>query len=242
MQKQGLFHCKQFTLADDNCAMKVGTDSMILGAWTPLSSAERYILDIGSGCGILTLMMAQRSHPDCRIVGVEIESKAAQQGMDNIRASIFDHKACVIEQDINHMQFSRGFDLILSNPPYFQAPSAVVQHKQNISPRERARLQFSLNNHSLIDCARFLNDTGQMFIIVPTENQDKLIDFAKEKGLHLHRRLKIINNERFKEIRVILGFAKQPSAYQEARLEIFDEHNQYTDQYRQLCKDFYLKF
>lgn len=115
------FACKQFFVAHDRCAMKVGTDGVLLGGWAPCENA-RHILDIGTGSGLVALMLAQRSQPDTRIDAVDIDADAAAQAAENFLASPWEARMRVFHQDIG--EFIRTgpevrYDLIVSNPPYF---------------------------------------------------------------------------------------------------------------------------
>lgn len=146
------FTFKQFFVAHDRCAMKVGTDGILLGAWAPLSSVTR-ILDIGSGSGLLALMLAQRSDAHVRIDAVELDSAASQQAKENISASPWADRIAVYAEDIIDFAETRSADysLIISNPPYFPPGIACGS-----AEREQARYTTLLTHEALLRCAHQL--------------------------------------------------------------------------------------
>ncbi len=141
MGRNSGFTFKQFHVAHDRCAMKVGTDGILLGAWAPVTNARR-ILDIGSGSGLIALMLAQRSPADCRIDAVELDSNAARQARENAAASPWHERVTVIESAIQTYQ-AAPYDLIVSNPPYFVAGQsfrdparALARHTGGLDSRD----------------------------------------------------------------------------------------------------------
>ena len=126
------FRFKQFQVNHDRCAMKVGTDGILLGAWADVAQAKR-ILDLGSGSGLIALMLAQRSCAESRICAVEIDPAAAQQARENALASPWREKIQVYQQDIDSFctQTAQRFDLIVANPPYFEAGIACRDDERN---------------------------------------------------------------------------------------------------------------
>lgn len=126
------FRFKQFQVNHDRCAMKVGTDGILLGAWADVTQAKQ-ILDLGSGSGLIALMLAQRSSTESRICAVEIDPAAAQQARENTLASPWREKIQVYQQDIDSFctQTAQRFDLIVANPPYFEAGIACRDDERN---------------------------------------------------------------------------------------------------------------
>ena len=129
------FQFKQFTVWHDKCAMKVGTDGVLLGAWTSVESAHR-ILDIGTGTGLVALMLVQRSLPDANIVALEIDEAAVGQARENIIRSPWKERVEVVQADFRKYRSSDKFDVIVSNPPYF-VDSLECPDRQRTAARHR---------------------------------------------------------------------------------------------------------
>ncbi|GGO64107.1 tRNA1(Val) (adenine(37)-N6)-methyltransferase [Bowmanella pacifica] len=234
---QGGFAFKQFFIGHAQCAMKVGTDSILLGSWVNVLQATN-ILDIGTGSGLLAIMMAQKSAVDSRILGIDIDSSAIAQAWENGLRCPWPEKLsfdCVALQAIDvHQQY----DLIISNPPYFP-------HGQQFDvQRQQARHTGELSHPQLIEsvCSG-LSRHGRFAFVLPTEPAFALIDMAEARGLHLQRQLWVKSRQDKAPTRVLaeLGY-QQTSQVDTQHLSIYDLHNHYTDAYKHLCRDFYLKF
>jgi tRNA1Val (adenine37-N6)-methyltransferase len=180
---------KQFTVCDDRCAMKVGTDALLLGAWCHVEQS-RSILDIGSGSGIITLMLAQRASK-ANLVGVELELNAYEQCNENIHRSPFADRIETCNQSVQ--EFSKeakrlnAFEVVVSNPPFF--------HDKPKSPdlaRNLARHDDSLSLAELLESSlRCLKSSGRLMLVWPMERREELHAEAKVQGLHLVRELTI---------------------------------------------------
>jgi len=162
MGRSSGFTFKQFHIDHDRCAMKVGTDGILLGAWAPVADARR-VLDIGTGSGLIALMLAQRSTNDCRIDGVELDKDAAEQARDNVAASPWASRVTIIENAIQDYQ-AVPYDLIVSNPPYFLAGQvfsdparALARHTGALGPHAllAARMKFYASRQIMI-CTAFV--------------------------------------------------------------------------------------
>lgn len=185
------FQCKQFYLKDDQCAMKVGTDSLLLGAWVSadlLQRAQR-VLDIGTGCGVLALMLAQRT-AQCKtpvhIDAVELDAAAARQALANVKSAPWPERVRVIHGNVlNWAQWApaQGYDVLISNPPYFAdaLPS---------SSRERtlARHQSGLALADLVATAASLAAPAAVFaLVLPVNQQAQLLELTQASGFALQR-------------------------------------------------------
>ncbi len=233
-----LFRFKQFTVSHAESAMKVGTDGVLLGAWVDYPN-PRNILDVGTGSGVIALQMAQR-FPAAHITGIEVDEKSAGEATGNMQRSPWAERLRCIHRDIReYARTTPGkYDLIVSNPPFFEddLPS------QN--PRlSKAKHNINLRFEELFDSIdRLLHEDGMFALIVPWEKRSKIVRLAGEKNLYCHRELVIYPKASKNANRTILEFYKTGAICRKEELHIYTEQNQYTADYRNICKDFYLNF
>jgi tRNA1Val (adenine37-N6)-methyltransferase len=159
------FQFKQFFIEHDNCAMKVGTDSIMLGSWITANEASR-VLDIGCGSGLLGIMLAQKTAEDCQIIGIDIDAAAVQQASINAQHCPWPHKLQFLQGAVQSLQdtavFDAPFDLIVSNPPFFATnPKANAQNQANpdlarLHARQTTQLSHAILLQVVIDKRRFL--------------------------------------------------------------------------------------
>ncbi|MCA6953787.1 tRNA(1)(Val) (adenine(37)-N(6))-methyltransferase TrmN [Pectobacterium polaris] len=231
------FTFKQFFVAHDRCAMKVGTDGILLGAWTPVSSATR-ILDIGSGSGLLALMLAQRSEPHIQIDAVELDSAASDQAKENIAASPWADRITVYADDIVGFAETRSatYSLIISNPPYFP-PGIACGSVQ----RDQARYTTLLTHEALLRCAhQLLMPEGLFCVVLPVLVADSFIPLAQQHNWHVHQQLRVSEQEEKPAHRVLLALSRQERECLNSSLAIRDVERCYSTDFQQLTKDFYL--
>ena len=228
------FSFKQFTVYHDRCAMKVGTDGVLLGAWTDVSSSK-HILDIGTGTGLIALMLAQRC--SCaQITAIDIDLMAVGQARENIEASKWGNRVNVTLQDLNTYTPNCLFDTIVSNPPYF-----VDSLKSLDSQRAMARHTDTLSANVLFrKTAELLSDEGKFSLIIPSGQKDYFISLAKEEGLFLSRLTNVITRPGIPPKRSLMEFKKQISVCEENSLIIEIDRHVYTDEYISLTREFYL--
>ena len=228
------FSFKQFTVYHDRCAMKVGTDGVLLGAWTDVSSSK-HILDIGTGTGLIALMLAQRC--SCaQITAIDIDLMAVGQARENIEASKWGNRVNVTLQDLNTYTPNCLFDTIVSNPPYF-----VDSLKSVDSQRTMARHTDALSAIVLFrKTAELLSDEGKFSLIIPFDQKDYFISLAKEEGLFLSRLTNVITRPGIPPKRSLMEFKKQISVCEENSLIIEIDRHVYTDEYISLTREFYL--
>lgn len=236
------FTFKQFHINDSQCAMKVGTDSILLGALADISSARR-VLDIGCGSGLLALMLAQRmadKSPQTvtqrQIVGVELDAVATEQAKQNVAASPWPTNIEVVNGDIN--QFNQPpFDLIISNPPYFVdsllGPDEI---------RNQARHSQSLTAQQLlIRVAQLLTQNGQFYLILPVKEAQVLMDMSEQLGSFLQQMWQIHTVKDKAVSRMVMSFVKsQQNTVNRHVINIYDENKQYSSQFIALTGMFYL--
>lgn len=231
------FTFKQFFIAHDNCAMKVGTDGVLLGAWAPVTQVDT-ILDIGTGSGLLALMLAQRTPETSLIDAVELDTAATQQAQENVQASPWASRITVHQADIRHWAppVNRRYSLIVSNPPFFEQGSACSS-----AERAQARYTTTLSYPALLSCAQqWITDQGLFCLILPAMTADEFITQANQLGWQLRLRTDVAGKEHRPSQRVLLGLSLQPGTLTHTELAIRGADNLYSPAHRQLTRDFYL--
>ncbi len=232
------FRFKKFTVYQDKCAMKVGTDGVLLGAWANCDKSKN-ILDIGTGTGLISLMMAQRSK--AQIDAIEIDIKACEQAQENVKKSPWKSRINIIHKSLQDFtqDENKKYDLIVSNPPYFQ--NSLIAPDEN---RTNARHNSSLEYKDIINAAnKFLTDQGSLGIILPYLEGNMFILKAVENNLFCVRQTKVLPNPGKHAKRLLLEFKKikMPLVEQEIIIELNKRH-EYSEAYKNLTKDFYLAF
>lgn len=232
------FTFKQFFIAHDCCGMKVGTDSILLGAWSALSGNEKHILDIGTGSGLLALMMAQRSI--AMIDAVEIDDKAALQAQTNFIASPWAERLSLHAMDIaQFVQQPRNylFDLIITNPPYY--PSGVDCRDEQ---RSNARYTVLLSHEKLLCYSYHLaTPAGRLALVFPYSYQEAFLVQAQKQGWYLEQQLDIQEREDLTPRLSAMLLGKSPSQSKSNTLIIRQGQGCYSTNFRQLTQDFYVK-
>ena len=227
------FKFKQFCIRQNNCAMKVGTDGVLLGAWVNVENAER-ILDIGSGTGLIALMLAQRSQAD--IAALEIEESASEQIIENVYNSPWEDRIQVIAVDFKLYNSNRLFDVIVSNPPYF-SDSLISPDKE----RTLARHNSSLTYHELfLGVSLLLSSNGEFSLIIPFSVSEDVKIIANKFHLFPSRQLNIITSLGKSPKRSLLAFSFEETTYKIDEMLIEKERHTYSEEYISLTKDYYL--
>ena len=230
-----MFQFKQFSVEQDQCAMKVGTDGVLLGAWADADTPQQ-ILDIGTGTGLIALMMAQRFSL-AQLTALEIDTDASKQAEENFKQSPWNNRLQLKHIPLQSFETKKSYDLIVSNPPYFENVS-----KAKGATRTQARHTDSLSFETLIEySAKLLTNKGVLALILPSEVKEKVEQIALKKQLFLNRVGWVKGNKKTPTKRLLLQFSFQEKVLKENTLIIEKERHQYTDEYVQLCKDFYLK-
>lgn len=237
--RRGGFTFKQFFVAHDRCAMKVGTDGVLLGAWAPVINAK-YALDIGSGSGLIALMLAQRNET-LRVDAVELDALAAEQANDNFTGSQWSERLSVINQDI--IEFSEKsenkYDLIVSNPPYFEPAVSCRDEK-----RDQARYTSTLTHEVLLECAKnCLSEAGIFCLVLPYDIGIKVEKIGIESGWFSAYHIDIKDKKETENHRVLLGLKRKECSTKNATLILKEGlKNEYTAEFQKLIRDFYLKY
>ena len=228
------FKFKQFTIVQDGCAMKVGTDGCLLGGWFDCSKSEN-ILDIGCGSGLIAIMGAQRSN--ARITGIEIDNNAAIQAKENVKNSPWSERIEIINCDFLEYITGKRFDTIVCNPPYF-----VNSLKCNKSQRTLARHSDSLNCRDFFaKCAEISTLASTVSIIIPNDIAEEWLSVAKENGFHASRITYIKTTPKKAPKRVLIEFARNGANCIESTLIFENERGEYSEEVKDILRDFYLK-
>ena len=235
--KRNGFTFKQFFVAHDRCAMKVGTDGILLGAWAPVANVRR-VLDIGSGSGLIALMLAQRTPSAVTIDAVELDGPAAQQAQENVAQSPWSTRIQVHPQAI--AAFTEGcehrYSLIVSNPPYYPPDVAC-----STPERATARSTTTLDHYSLLRCAaRLIEEEGFFCVVLPEAVGQNMIALAQKEGWHLRFRIDVAEYAHRPPHRVLLGFSPSAGETLLERMAIRNQDTHYSEAWCSLTRDFYL--
>lgn len=233
-----MFTFKQFTIRQDQTAMKTGTDGVLLGAWCDIEGATR-ILDIGTGTGLIALMCAQRTGK-VDVIAIEIDPSACRQAQQNVSESVFRDQISVLNADFkdycrdNSLKFSH----IVSNPPFFTENTGSPNLKRQLA-RQTKSLPFDILIKGVAD---LLDDGGRFSVIIPWGETLDFVRLCALQHLHLCRKTAVISREGLAPIRALLSFSNKILPLMQDSLTIRDVDGQFTAQYKQLTADFYLKF
>lgn len=232
------FTFKQFQVNQDRCAMKIGTDGVLLGTWTPLINNPYNVLDIGAGTGILSLMLAQRSNAE-QIDAIEIDEDAYEQCVENFEASPWGDKLFCFHAGLDEFvdEPEDEYDLIISNPPFY-----TDDYKSDNSSRDLARFEDALPFEELIEAAALLlSDNGIFSVIIPYKEEERFVSICKELDLFPLKITRVKGTPTSEIKRCLLAFCRmeQTPLIDELVIEI-SRHN-YTPEYIELTKEFYLK-
>ena len=233
------FHFKQFSVSQDQCAMKVGTDGVLLGAWAGKNSDPYSILDVGAGTGLISLMLAQR-FTVAQIEAIEIEDLAYEQCVENFENSEWSDRLFCYHCSFNQFveEWDESYDLIVSNPPFFTEDTF-----SNDEQRDLARFNSSLPFSQLFEGAQKLLATeGRFVIIAPILLEEELLILGQRFNLFAVKKLYVKGNPSTPFKRILLEFQRKNSAIETSELTIENTRHNYTEDYKNLTKDFYLKF
>ncbi|WP_106790682.1 tRNA1(Val) (adenine(37)-N6)-methyltransferase [Aquimarina sp. Aq78] len=232
------FIFKDFTIHQDRCAMKVGTDGVLLGAWVPISNAITSILDIGAGTGVIALMTAQRSQAEV-IDAIEIDADAYEQAVENFEASSWGDRLFCYHASFQEFvaEIDDQYDLIISNPPFY-----AEDYKTSDTKRDMARFEDALPfEHLLVGGSRLLSDKGRFAMIIPYKEESRIIDIAAQVALFPQKITRVKGTPASEIKRSLLLFGRDQMDFEVDELIIETQRHQYTDAYIKLTKAFYLK-
>jgi len=231
------FTFKQFVVRQDRCAMKVGTDGTLLGAWAEMERNDGKVLDIGTGTGLIALMMAQR-YPEAKVTGIDIDEMAVSQAVENVQGSPFADRIEVLQADVNSFESTELFDSIVCNPPFFNNALICPDNQ-----RTQARHTLSLSYQQLMAAAwRLLRDEGVFSLIIPNDFFQQLESEAHLAGFFLTRVFGVRTIEGKPIKRYLIELRKHPYIELIKKdVMIEDEPSVRSIWYRELTKDFYIK-
>mgnify|MGYP001945153277 CR=1 FL=1 len=232
------FKFKQFTVAQDRCAMKIGTDGVLLGAWVSVNKNPFSILDIGAGTGIIALQLAQRSNAEM-VDAIEIDENAYEQCVDNFENSPWGDRLFCYHASLEEFveEFEDKYDLIISNPPFYSE-----DYKTTNESRDIARFNDALPFDELIESvSHLLSDEGIFAVIIPRKEEENFIKMASEENLFPSRICRVRGNENSDEKRSMLEFSFKKISARIENLTIEISRHNYTADYKKLVQDFYLK-
>ena len=229
------FSFKQFTVRQERCAMKVGTDGTLLGAW---AHGGRTVLDIGTGTGLIALMMAQR-FPQSRVTAVDIDAGAVEQARENVAASPFVDRVTVVEADIRDTGGQTPcakYEAIVVNPPYFNDSLECPDGQ-----RTTARHTSSLSYRELMEAAlHLLADDGELSVVIPFDCKGRLESEAALAGLSKCRECSVRTTPRKSPRRYLLAFRHHPATLESTEGVLETAPGLRSQWYQELTKDFYL--
>ncbi|MDO3694473.1 methyltransferase [Wenyingzhuangia sp. chi5] len=230
-----MFQFKQFSISQDKSAMKVGTDGVLLGAWAPITKAN-HILDIGTGTGLIALMLAQRNEI-AKIDAVEIAENAFTEAQLNFSNAPWSNRLKVFNSSLQSFKSDVQYDLIVSNPPYFtdtyqneDAERTLARHVDNLSFQDL-----------LFYTASLLTEKGTCAFIIPFSEESNFINLAKDQNLYIHKITRVKGRADVPVKRSLLYFAKEHKDCTKNELVIELDRHVYTSDYINLTQSFYLK-
>ena len=234
-----MFKFKQFAINQDRCAMKIGTDAVLLGAWCPIDNNPKSILDIGAGTGILALMLAQRTNAD-QIDALEIDEEAYEQCVENFEASAWADKLFCYHAGLDEFvdEPEDEYDLIISNPPFYNE-----DFKTENEQRDLARFQDAMPFEDLIEAADLLlSENGTFAVVIPYKEEERFIDLCAEYELYPVKATRVKGSHKTPIVRSLLAFKRfELSVLTADELVVEINRHEYTDDYINLTQDFYLK-
>lgn len=234
-----MFQFKQFSVEQDRCAMKIGTDGVLLGAWAPIDNNPFSVLDIGAGTGIISLMIAQRSNAE-QIDALEIDEDAYEQAVENFENSPWSDRLFCFHAGLDEFmdEPEDEYDLIISNPPFY-----TEDYQSGNEQRDLARFADALPFEDLVEAADLLlSENGVFAVIIPYKEEEKFIALAKDFDLFPIKITRVKGTPTTETKRSLLAFSRnETSDFPISELVIETSRHIYTPEYIELTKDFYLK-
>ncbi|MGL5681915.1 MAG: tRNA1(Val) (adenine(37)-N6)-methyltransferase [Marinifilaceae bacterium] len=228
------FSFKQFTVTQDKCAMKVGTDGVLLGAWANVEKVHR-VLDVGTGSGLIALMLAQRNS-DIKIDAIDIDSSACLQAEENFINSPWSDRITLLQQSVFDLPDTKTYDAIVCNPPFF-INSTLTPNASRTTARHCIG-----DFHKLLvsKASKILNNTGTLSLVMPCEEGQALIAYAGENGLHLTHLTQVKPTPTKAPKRLLITLSKQSASCITEELVVELSRHIYSDEFIKLTKEFYL--
>ncbi len=229
------FRFRQFTIHQEKCAMKVGTDAVLLGSWVD-PKCSQHILDIGTGTGLIALMLAQKS--TAKIDAVDIDEGSYHQAKENFRISPWYDRVKIYHQPFQEFATNseKKYDLVVTNPPYFHHAS---------KPPEEARLNARHNDQLSFEelisgVKKILSDEGRFCLILPCKEGMEFMDMAQRNGLFCHELIRVKTKADKNEKRLMMEFGFQVGFLHDQEITIQEDCSAYTHEYIELTKDYFI--
>jgi tRNA1Val (adenine37-N6)-methyltransferase len=233
---ESVFHFKRFVIQQDRSAMKVGTDGVLLGAWVNTEKAS-HTLDIGTGTGLITLMLAQRS--SATIDAIEIDRESFEQAQANVLMSPWYDRIRVVHASLQEFKPVLRYDLIVSNPPYFIDSFAAVDEARNRARQASASLSYDELLNGVI---RLLHISGRFCVILPSKEGQLFLEKAAQNGLFCNRMTHVLTRSGKEAKRVLMEFSRNEAELVEDEIVLRNEDLSFTDAYKTLTREYYTVF
>jgi tRNA1Val (adenine37-N6)-methyltransferase len=235
MRNKSIFKFKQFNIGHSQATMKVGTDGVLLGAWTSLLNSKR-ILDVGTGSGVIALMLAQRTQPEVYIDAIDLSLEDCEVAKENVAQSPWPEKIKVHHSALQNFS-AEPYDLIVSNPPYF-----INSYKPPTEKRTRARHTETLSQQDLLlHGKRLLHPNGRLSVILPETEAHHLISLSARQGWFCNRKCTFRSRANKPVERLLLELSFQPLPESIQELVLYQKDEVWSEAYQELTRDFYLK-
>lgn len=233
---KNIFRFKQFEVDQSDCAMKINTDGVLLGAMVQHENPKR-ILDVGTGTGVIALMLAQR-FSEAQVHAVEIDEQASATAGRNFQNSVFNKQLSVSNEAIEKYNNSEKFDLIVTNPPFFVNDYKNAEPKKEIA--RHASHRFFAELVKKVD--ELLSDEGCFWFVLPIKQAEFLVAKGNDYGLFLQKIIKLRSDDTKSEFRRIVCLGRNKTALLEEDFIIYESEKKYTKAYEVLLKDFFLAY
>lgn len=231
------FHFKKFSIFQEGVAQSVGTDGVLLGAWADTTSAKT-ILDIGTGTGLIALMLAQRTAPDVKITAIDLHRGSVECACENVKRSLWCDRIAVIEASVQEFAASpaRQYDLIVSNPPFFSELTISPNAARNV-----ARHTATLSIGDLIAAVKLLlAPGGKCCLILPEKEGKRLCEESVPLGLYCTSAVQVLSRAGKPVERLLLQLERDPGRFSRESFVIYGQAGEYSAVYKALTQDFYL--
>lgn len=231
-----IFRFKQFTVDQTGCAMRINTDGVLLAVHCQAANPGR-ILDIGTGTGVIALMVAQR-FAQAKVDAVEIDVCASQTASANFKASVFADRMDAYCCDIADFETENRYDLIVSNPPYFVNDLKNIEHKKGVA--RHASHDFFAGLCKKV--SRLLADEGLFWVVLPVKQAENLVQMFKDFNIYLHSQIQLYSDDKKPEFRRILCLGRAEKILKIEKFTIYKAEHEYTNTYKMLLKPFFANY
>ncbi len=235
--KSSPFRFKQFELRQDRCSMKMGSDTVLLASLIP-NLVPSAILDIGTGSGVIALMLAQKFPLATTIDAIELDEESAVEAAENFRASPWPDRLHLIHHAFETYSFSKGYDLIVCNPPFY----LNALSSGNLRRDTARHADEDLFAQWLQKSAQLLSEEGMLYWVLPAEQEILIRQIALEQGLKVMHLIKIRSFPGSPILRILIGFSLAVKTYTEEDFVIYDKVKRHSEQYRNALKDYFIIF